>query len=163
MSQPQEVYKVDWIGKESDMIYSRMESTKEAAIKFQADLPEAIVTRLSKASEKAFRWQIVPTTMGKDLVSLIEARRKLMREGKLVNRAGISDLGLRTLPEFKKSQRARLIGMTVVSGVTIYAGTRKDLPMWLRISLFAVAAGTLYINGANYLSNRKIIKENTSK
>lgn len=160
----QEIYQIEWAGSEDPkMIYSVIKGSLEEATKFSEGLSDAIVTRLVKTSENAYQYQVVPTQTGKDLVLAINARRKLKKKALLVNREGVSSLGIRTVPEFQKSQRSRGIGILVVPSVTIYAGTRKELPMWLRASLIAVGVCSLYVNGINYMSNKKLQKSFNDK
>jgi hypothetical protein len=155
----QEIYRIDWIGKSGNLMYSTNSGSYDEAMEIHKSAPESIVSKLVKTGEQAYQWQIVPTTSGKELLNAVAMKRELTQEGKLINREGISSIGISTTPQFKKSQKARLIGMLLVTSVCAYAGTKKDLPLWLRGALFTVAAGTLYVNGRNYISNRKYSKK----
>lgn len=59
-----------------------------------------------------------------------------------------------TIMEYQKSQNIRLIDVFVIAPVLIYAGTRKELPTWLRLSLVTFGACTAYYNAKNYIINR---------
>ena len=59
-----------------------------------------------------------------------------------------------TQTEISKSQTIRLIDVFFIAPVCIYAGTHKELPEWLRISLIGIGVATMYYNGKNYLSNQ---------
>lgn len=159
MKKKQDIYKVDWIGKGASSFYSRTFASKEEAIAFSKSVDEALVFRLSKTSEKAFQWQLVPTISGQELLKAITMRRELEKKGRLVNRGGISSMGVVTTTEMQKSQRTRLIGMAVVPAVTFYTAYKfKEMPIWLRASLVVVGACSLYVNGRNYMTNSKLSK-----
>lgn len=55
-----------------------------------------------------------------------------------------------------KTQTVRLLDVFLFGPVIMYAGTRKELPIWLRLSLLAIGAGTVVYNGLNYM---KVDKE----
>lgn len=50
-----------------------------------------------------------------------------------------------------KTQTIRVFDVFVFGPVIMYAGTRKELPMWLRSSLLLIGAGTIIYNGYNYM------------
>jgi len=151
-----DIYRIDWIGKNGSDVFSKVENGYEQAMAFAKPLKDSLVFRLTKQSEKAFQWQIVPTPNGTSLMKTVAMRRDLEKKGKLVNREGISSIGLRTVPEFQKSQKARLISMTVVPIVCGYTAYKyRELPLWLRGAFVVIAAGSLYVNGRNFMSNAK--------
>lgn len=159
--QAPEVYKVDWIGtNNTSLVYSRVFATQPEAIAFQKTVKDSLVFRLSKESEDAFQWQIVPTVTGQELIRVINMRRDLEQKGKLINREGISSIAFTTVPQFQKSQRARLIGILAIGGLigwTVYK--HRELPLWLRGAMIGVGAVSIYVNGRNYISNAKYQKK----
>lgn len=67
----------------------------------------------------------------------------------------IAETRTETISEYQKSQNIRLIDVFVIAPICVYAGTKKELPMWLRLSLIAIGVSTFYYNGKNYLINKK--------
>lgn len=67
----------------------------------------------------------------------------------------IAETRQETIQEYQKSQNIRLIDVFVIAPVCVYAGTKKELPMWLRLSLIGIGVATFYYNGRNYLINKK--------
>lgn len=51
-------------------------------------------------------------------------------------------------------QKVRLLDVFAIGPFLIYAGTRKELPNWVRSGLFIVGIGTIIYNGQNYLKNK---------
>lgn len=151
-----DIYRIDWIGQNGTEVYTKVLNDYNEAITFAKPLKDSIILRLTKQSDKAFQWQIVPTPNGSSLLKTVAMRRELDKKGKLINREGISSVGLRTTPEFQKSQKARMISMIVVPAVCGFTAFKyKELPIWLRGALVTVAVGTLYVNGRNFISNVK--------
>lgn len=68
-----------------------------------------------------------------------------------------------TVTEVSKSQTIRLVDVFVIAPALIYAGTFKELPMWLRVFLIGTGAATAIYNGKNYLANRKNIQQAATK
>ena len=60
-----------------------------------------------------------------------------------------------TVTEIQKSQNIRLLDVFIIAPILIYAGSKKELPKPLRISLYMIGIATAYYNGKNYLSNKK--------
>lgn len=59
-----------------------------------------------------------------------------------------------TVTEISKSQNIRLIDVFVLAPIMVYAGTFKQLPLWLRLSLIGMGISTAVYNGKNFLKNR---------
>lgn len=66
----------------------------------------------------------------------------------------ITEKSQATVTEISKSQTIRLIDVFFIAPVLVYAGTYKELPNWLRISLIGIGVATFYYNGKNYLKNK---------
>ena len=60
-----------------------------------------------------------------------------------------------TVTEIQKSQNIRLLDVFIIAPILIYAGSQKNLPKWLKISLYTIGVATAYYNGRNYLINKK--------
>ena len=60
-----------------------------------------------------------------------------------------------TVTEIQKSQNIRLLDVFIIAPILIYAGSQKNLPKPLRISLYTIGIATAYYNGRNYLKNKK--------
>jgi len=56
--------------------------------------------------------------------------------------------------ELSKSQYARIVDVVILAPIMIYAGTFKQLPMWVRASLIAMGVATAFYNGKNFIENR---------
>jgi len=67
----------------------------------------------------------------------------------------IAEVRNESVKEYQKSQNIRLLDVFAIGPMMIYAGTFKQLPMWLRIGLIATGAATVVYNGKNYLINKK--------
>ena len=66
----------------------------------------------------------------------------------------IAETRQETISEYQKSQTIRLVDVFVIAPVLVYAGTRKELPTWLRLSLITFGACTAYYNWKNYTVNK---------
>lgn len=75
--------------------------------------------------------------------------------GFMDNKFEITEQSQATVTEISKSQTIRLIDVFFIAPVLVYAGTYKELPNWLRISLVGIGVATFYYNGKNYLDNKK--------
>jgi hypothetical protein len=61
-----------------------------------------------------------------------------------------------TIEEYQKSQNIRIIDVTFIAPVCVYAGLKAtQLPNWIRISLVGIGLATFYYNGKNYLINKQ--------
>lgn len=66
----------------------------------------------------------------------------------------IAEKRIETIEEYQKSQKIRLIDVFVIAPICIYAGTRKELPTWLRVSLIVIGVATAHYNAKNYMINK---------
>lgn len=64
-----------------------------------------------------------------------------------------------TVTEISKSQYVRIIDVILIAPVLIYAGTFKQLPNWVRVSLIGIGAATAIYNGKNFLENRSNLQK----
>ena len=64
-----------------------------------------------------------------------------------------------TVIEVSKSQYVRIIDVVLIAPVLIYAGTFKQLPMWLRVSLIGIGAATAVYNAKNFIENKSNLQK----
>ena len=156
---PKEVYKVDWLGKDHKNIYSKMfNDDVDGAMDFAKQYKYAIVSRMSKSTKDTNQWEIIPTLGARELVKNVKLRKSLDQKNGFYNADGVSEIEVTTTTQAKASQYVRLLSMFAYTPVLIYAGTRKELPQWLRYSLFTIAGLNFITNLKNYTLNSKIEK-----
>lgn len=156
--QPQPLFKVDWMSKESDALFSKPFHDVNEAIAFAKNYKYAIVSKQVKASKEGFKYEIVPTLSARELRKNIMLRKALDKKNGFYNADGVSETEVTSTAQVKASQTVRLVNMFVYTPVLIYAGTRKELPTWLRYGLFAIAGLNFLTNAKNYTTNSKIEK-----
>jgi hypothetical protein len=66
-----------------------------------------------------------------------------------------------TIQEFQKSQLIRLIDVFAIGPAMVYAGTFKQLPMWLRVFMIGTGVATILYNGKNYILNKNSSDNNS--
>jgi len=64
-----------------------------------------------------------------------------------------------TVSEVSKSQTVRLVDVFVLAPIMIYAGTFKELPVWVRLSLVGMGVATAVYNGKNFLQNKSNLQK----
>jgi len=155
---PKEIYKVDWMGKDNSFLYSKTFTNYSDAIAFSKTVKFALVFKKAKESKDTLQWTLVPTKNARELVKGIKLRKALDTKNPFYNADGVSEIEVASTAQVKASQNVRLINMFVFTPVLIYAGTRKELPTWLRYSLFGIAGLNFLSNLKNYTTNSKIEK-----
>lgn len=68
-----------------------------------------------------------------------------------------------TVIEVSKSQYVRIIDVVFIAPVLIYAGTFKQLPTWVRVSLIGIGIATAFYNGKNFIENRSNLQKKTNQ
>lgn len=156
---PKEIFKVDWLGKDNKNIYSKVFADDvDAAMDFAKQYKYSIVSRKAKESKDTNQWEIIPTLQARELVKNVKLRKALDQKNGFYNADGVSEIEVVTTSQAKASQTIRLVSMLAFTPVLVYAGTRKELPTWLRYSLFAVAGINFLSNLKNFSTNSKIEK-----
>lgn len=160
---PQESYQVFWISKGNDHIFSKNFPDQRDAIDFSKSNKFSIVLRMKKGNNDAVQWEIVPTLSAREFVKNVKARKFLEKKNKFFNADGISETQITTTAALKTSQNVRLFQMAVFTPVLIYAGMQKDIPVWLKYSLWTIAGLNLISNYSNYSANKKLLADSLNE
>jgi len=156
---PNVFYKVDWIGQDPNYMFSKTFVKGKEALDLAKKNAESAAYKSVKVADDLIQWQIIPTEGSKEMIRQIKLKRQ-MREKKglsqFVNADGIGDVEVVTTSEYKQNQRARILSTVVISGSLIYAGTRKELPTWLRYSLIGLGSLNAILNIRAYNLNKNV-------
>lgn len=155
---PTVFYKVDWIGQDPNYMFSKTFVKGQDAVDLAKKNAESIAYKSVKVNNDLIQWQIIPTDGSKEMIRQVRLKRQ-MREGKglsqFVNADGVGDVEVVTTSEYKQNQRSRILSTVVISGSLIYAGTRKELPTWLRYSLIGLGSLNALLNIRAFNINKK--------
>lgn len=157
--QPQDIFLVKWVGKDNSFLYEKRFSTYDDALTFSKTVKYGIVCKAKKGTQDTMQYEIVPTVSARELVKAIKIHKKLDKKSQFYNADGITEIQSVTTTQLRSSQNARLISMLLFTPVIIYAGTRKELPKWLRYSLFTIAGLSFISNYSNYSMNKNLDKD----
>lgn len=157
--QPKEQFSVKWVGKDNTYMYEKLFTDYNEALTFSKTVKYGIVCKLKKGTPDTKQYEIVPTVPARQLVKAIKIRKKLDKKNAFFNADGLSESEAVTTTQLKAAQNVRIVGMLVFTPILVYAGTRKELPNWLRYSLFTIAGLTFISNYANYSANKNLDKE----
>jgi hypothetical protein len=148
-------FRVAWIGQNINYFFVKDFMDEDEAISFSNTVSDSIVLRHKASNPKgqSHQWEIVPLKNSRALAKDIQLRRLLSQKG--YSNFSASEVGTTTTSEYRKSQKVRLIDVFVIAPILIYAGVRKETPNWLRGSLIAIGAATMYYNAKNYRVNKK--------
>lgn len=152
------IYRVDWIGKDNSFIFSKGFTDYDSALAFSKTVQFALIFKAGKQTKDASQWTLVPTKNAREFVKAIKIRKALDKKNPFYNADGLSESEVTTTTQVKASQGVRLVNMFVYTPLLIYAGTRKELPLWLRASLFTISGLNFITNWKNFSTNKKIEK-----
>lgn len=155
---PAEIYKVEWLSKDSSIVLSKTFEDYDLAIDFSKTNKYSLVYKKGKDQKDTIQWIIVPTRNAREMVKNIKIKKALDKKNMFYNADGISQMETTTTTQAKASQNVRLFSIFAFTPVIVYAGMQKALPQWLRYSLFTVAGLNIITNLKNYKTNRDIEK-----
>jgi hypothetical protein len=157
--QPQNVYKVDWIGQDPNFMFSQTFIDGKATLDMAKQNPDSVAYKMVKTNKDVIQWQIIPTEGSREMIRGVKMKRKIREKQGLsnyINADGVGETKIVSTTEYAQNQKARLINTVAISGALIYAGTRKELEPWLRYTLLGLGGLNAFFNIRNYQINKSV-------
>lgn len=157
---PTVVYKVDWIGQDPNMMFSRTFVNGKDAMALAKTNPDSVSYKMVKSDKDVIAWQVLPSDGAKEMIRAVKMKRKIREKNGMsnfINADGIGENAEVTTTEYRQNQRARIVSTVVISGALIYAGTRKEIEnKYVRYGLIGLGVLNAIANIHKYNHNAKI-------
>lgn len=155
MRKPQP-FNVLWVAKNPSYAYSKQFKDAAQAVAFSNTVSDSLVYVVSDFKKGIVQHKLIDNVNSRNFIRDINLKRKVEQKS-YDNFGGIAaEKTVSTIPEYQKSQKIRLVDVFVIAPICIYAGFRKELPVWLRASLIIIGASTAYYNAKNFYVNKKL-------
>lgn len=156
MNNKKELYSVIWVAKNPLYAYSKSFKNKEDAKAFSNTISDSLIYEPTDHKKGITQYKLTDSIGAKAFIRDINIRRKVAQKTPDNPKGIAAEYTVSTIAEYQKGQKIRIIDVFVIAPICIYAGFRKELPIWLRASLIIIGASTAYYNAKNFYVNKKL-------
>ena len=157
---PVVVYKVDWVGKDPNTMFSQTFIDGKDALALAKTNPDSVAYKMTANKKDVIAWQVLPSDGAKEMIRAVKMKRKIREKNGIngfINADGVGENVDVTTTEYRQNQRARIVSTVVISGALIYAGTRKEIEnKYVRYGLVGLGVLNAIANIHKYNLNNKI-------